>query len=228
MKQTVKLFSLILAVAMLLSACAPAVTPAADPQATTSTAAPVVPQPSTPPAAEPTSAPATPQQIQVTEADQGKNIMLNPGDSLVITLVSNPSTGYAWEVKPVDHAVLALIGEPAFKADSDSLGAPGKTTLNFQTAASGSQALTLLYRRSFEKNAQPLKTFTINVTVSGPATATTSSASIPNPASENCVKQGYKSEVRTAADRSQYGVCKFPDGSECEEWAYFRGNCKAR
>ncbi|MEW6030680.1 MAG: DUF333 domain-containing protein [Chloroflexota bacterium] len=48
---------------------------------------------------------------------------------------------------------------------------------------------------------------------------------LANPASAYCVEQGYKSEIRTAADGSQSGVCIFPDGSECDEWAYFRGEC---
>ena len=40
-----------------------------------------------------------------------------------------------------------------------------------------------------------------------------------------CVEQGFKSEIRTAADGSQSGVCIFPDGSECDEWAYFHSEC---
>jgi putative hemolysin len=46
-----------------------------------------------------------------------------------------------------------------------------------------------------------------------------------NPASVYCEEQGYKSEIRTAADGSQSGACIFPDGSECDEWAFFRGEC---
>ena len=50
-------------------------------------------------------------------------------------------------------------------------------------------------------------------------------ANMPNPASAYCVDQGFRSEIRTATDGSQSGVCIFPDGSECDEWAYFRGEC---
>jgi hypothetical protein len=50
-------------------------------------------------------------------------------------------------------------------------------------------------------------------------------ANLPNPAAVYCVEQGFQSEIRTAADGSQAGVCIFPDGSECDEWAYFRGQC---
>jgi inhibitor of cysteine peptidase len=48
---------------------------------------------------------------------------------------------------------------------------------------------------------------------------------LPNPASQFCEDQGNKVEIRTAADGSQTGYCLFPDGSECEEWAFYRGEC---
>jgi hypothetical protein len=48
---------------------------------------------------------------------------------------------------------------------------------------------------------------------------------MPNPASVYCEKNGYTLEIRTAADGSQSGVCVFPDGSSCDEWAYYRGEC---
>jgi putative hemolysin len=50
-------------------------------------------------------------------------------------------------------------------------------------------------------------------------------ARMPNPASVYCAQQGNKLEISTAADGSQNGICIFPDGSTCDEWAYFRGEC---
>ena len=50
-------------------------------------------------------------------------------------------------------------------------------------------------------------------------------ADMPNPASVYCVEQGYRTEIRTAADGSQSGVCIFPDGSECDEWSFYRKEC---
>ena len=55
--------------------------------------------------------------------------------------------------------------------------------------------------------------------------ALTPSVEIPNPAAKYCVDQGFKVEMRTKDDGSQFEVCKFPDGNECDEWAYFRGQC---
>lgn len=65
-----------------------------------------------------------------------------------------------------------------------------------------------------------------------PATAPAEEASeepvagLANPASVYCQEQGGTVEIRTDAEGGQYGVCIFDDGSECEEWAYFRGECQ--
>ncbi|MCL4562050.1 MAG: DUF333 domain-containing protein, partial [Chloroflexi bacterium] len=50
-------------------------------------------------------------------------------------------------------------------------------------------------------------------------------ANMTNPASVYCEQQGNKLEIRTAADGSQSGICVFPGGSTCDEWAYFRREC---
>jgi hypothetical protein len=46
-----------------------------------------------------------------------------------------------------------------------------------------------------------------------------------NPASEYCIEEGGTIEIRTAEDGSQTGYCIFPDGTECEEWEFFEGEC---
>ena len=50
---------------------------------------------------------------------------------------------------------------------------------------------------------------------------------LPNPASARCEEEGHKIEIRSLEDGSQYGVCVFKD-SECDEWQYFRGECKPK
>ena len=51
-------------------------------------------------------------------------------------------------------------------------------------------------------------------------------ANMPNPASVFCEENGGILKIVTASDGSQGGVCTFSDGSTCDEWAYFRGECK--
>ena len=47
-----------------------------------------------------------------------------------------------------------------------------------------------------------------------------------NPASEFCVKQGGKSEIKKDKDGGEYGVCHLPNGTVVEEWEYFRQHNK--
>ncbi len=58
-----------------------------------------------------------------------------------------------------------------------------------------------------------------------PVVQPTAQPGLPNPASVYCQEQGGRLEIRTDADGGQAGYCVFPDGSECEEWAFFRGEC---
>jgi len=44
---------------------------------------------------------------------------------------------------------------------------------------------------------------------------------IPNPSAWYCILQGYEYEIRTDEQGGQYGVCVFPDGSECSTWHYY-------
>ena len=45
-----------------------------------------------------------------------------------------------------------------------------------------------------------------------------------NPASEFCVKQGGKLEMKKDKDGGEYALCHLPDGSVVEEWEYFRSH----
>ncbi|WP_075061020.1 DUF333 domain-containing protein [Ornatilinea apprima] len=50
-------------------------------------------------------------------------------------------------------------------------------------------------------------------------------AQLPNPASENCTKQGGTLSIEERGELGQIGVCYFEDNRQCEEWALLRGDC---
>jgi Tol biopolymer transport system component/putative hemolysin len=58
------------------------------------------------------------------------------------------------------------------------------------------------------------------------ASPTGAAAGMPNPASKFCEDKGYQVAIRDEAG-GQVGYCIFPDGTECEEWAFYRGECAA-
>lgn len=49
---------------------------------------------------------------------------------------------------------------------------------------------------------------------------------IANPASVYCEEQGGTVDIRTDESGNQIGYCVFEDGTEVEEWAYYRGEAE--
>jgi putative hemolysin len=47
---------------------------------------------------------------------------------------------------------------------------------------------------------------------------------LPNPASVYCAELGFESKIVDEPE-GQVGMCVFPDGTECEEWSFFEGEC---
>lgn len=50
------------------------------------------------------------------------------------------------------------------------------------------------------------------------------SPQLANPATTHCLEQGGESEL-IRDDGGQSRLCTFPDGSQCDEWRYFREEC---
>jgi len=48
---------------------------------------------------------------------------------------------------------------------------------------------------------------------------------VPDPAAVYCTQLGYQYDIREDEEGNQYGVCIFPDGSECDAWDFFEGKC---
>jgi inhibitor of cysteine peptidase len=97
--------------------------------------------------------------------DNGREIILQKGQTLTIKLEGNPTTGYSWEVVESEGAILQQVGEPEFEAESDLLGAPGTHILHFNAVGTGQMELKLVYQRPWETDVEPLETFTVHVTV---------------------------------------------------------------
>jgi len=53
----------------------------------------------------------------------------------------------------------------------------------------------------------------------------TEKTQVANPASVYCEEQGGTLEIKTNEDGSQTGYCTLSDGTICEEWAFYRGEC---
>jgi len=105
------------------------------------------------------------KEVKLDASANGRQVELQKGQTLVITLESNPTTGFMWEVVELDESILRLMGEAEFKAESKALGAPGVEILRFQAVNTGQTALELVYHRPWEEGEEPLETFSLQVVV---------------------------------------------------------------
>jgi inhibitor of cysteine peptidase len=106
-----------------------------------------------------------PGVVIVTAADNGKQVSLRVGNTLIVRLESNPSTGYGWAPTGTVPDCLTQQGEGSFESGSTgAVGAPGTQSLMFFAAQPGSGTLSLAYARPWE-NTQPANTFSAQVDV---------------------------------------------------------------
>ena len=105
------------------------------------------------------------KEVNLDADDNGNQVELKTGQTLVISLEGNPTTGYTWQVAELDEAVLRQVGEMEFEPDTGNVGAGGLQTLRFETVNSGKTSLDLVYHRSWEEDEQPVDTFYVQVVV---------------------------------------------------------------
>lgn len=110
-------------------------------------------------------------EVNLTEKDNGSTVTVRPGTSIVVTLPSNPSTGFGWyaateryplgrpevrTVKPlIDSLTPGLVGAPVIET----------RTYRITPAMAGSHRVYLEYKRPWEQNVQPSKVFFFDVNV---------------------------------------------------------------
>jgi inhibitor of cysteine peptidase len=100
----------------------------------------------------------------LTEADCGKTIPLKSQEEVMVSLPSNPTTGYGWAMveEGKDAAVVVVSKEFRTSASpSGSVGAGGVELFRLRLLKAGRFTVTFVYRRSWEKEREPERVFRI-------------------------------------------------------------------
>jgi inhibitor of cysteine peptidase len=104
--------------------------------------------------------------VTVTAADSGTTVALQRGDTLVLELEANPTTGFQWEVASVDAAILEQQGDPEFESsEPGKVGSGGKLIFRFRAKESGTTTLEMVYHRAWDKETPPLQTFELSAVI---------------------------------------------------------------
>ncbi len=95
------------------------------------------------------------------EEDNGKILSASPGDSIVLVLPENPSTGYRWEMETTGGIV--PVSDSFFPSDTGLTGAPGTHLWQFMVKGSGFQKIIGTYRRPWVPVSGGEKKFVLHI-----------------------------------------------------------------
>lgn len=103
--------------------------------------------------------------ITLTEADQGKTVTLRPGQSLVVQLAENPTTGFRWVLAQGNEEIVALRDSNYVMAAGAGIGGGGQRTFTFEASKPGSVQLQLKLWREWEGESSVLQRFSVTLEV---------------------------------------------------------------
>ena len=91
-------------------------------------------------------------------SDPAKPIEVVVGQGFTITLNSNATTGYQWQLaKPLDNSIVELMGNEYLAPRTRLVGAGGKEIWKFKAIGKGKTAIAMKYVRSWEKDIPPIE-----------------------------------------------------------------------
>lgn len=88
--------------------------------------------------------------IHLKKKDDGITVEIEQGDTIIISLKSNPTTGCSWHVLEIEASILKA-GKKEFQPHSSLLGASGMEILCFKGLRFGDTKLVLGYLRPWGK-----------------------------------------------------------------------------
>lgn len=103
-----------------------------------------------------------------TMSDNNSDISVELGGTFGISLESNPTTGYGWNITEYDHSILELVNtsyESAKNQTPPVVGAGGSQNWTFEGSKAGETTLKLVYLRSWEGEDSAVNEYLLHITV---------------------------------------------------------------
>lgn len=121
-------------------------------------------------------APAMKTEVPVTvtcdqftkQANIVQDISVKMGNRVVVTICSNPTTGFQWPEK-AQIGNLKVLEQKGYKflapASTGMVGAPGNSVWTFEAMGPGTSTVYVEYSRNWQGGEKAVQTFKLNVTV---------------------------------------------------------------
>lgn len=106
-----------------------------------------------------------PSSVSVND-DSSCPLTLKRGQTLIVSLPSNPATGYRWALRDVSAEQLKSLGPEVYSSPkSDLIGGDGLSTWRFEAVEAGGGRLYLTYQRPWEADVEPAGLFDCRIDV---------------------------------------------------------------
>jgi inhibitor of cysteine peptidase len=105
--------------------------------------------------------------ITLTIGDNGKTIEVKAGDTLVIRLDENPTTGYRWAVERGGEGFFDPPSAEFIRDPDAKTGAGGSRIFTFHALKPGKTSLALKYWRAWQGESSVSSRFDVDVLVTG-------------------------------------------------------------
>jgi len=108
-------------------------------------------------------------QVFIDKSKDGQTIEVAAGCLVTITLESNATTGFRWELaEPIDEEMLALIDSKYTTVededkDEPAAGAGGTEEWTFETLRPGDTTISMAYSRPWEGGEKGVETFNVTI-----------------------------------------------------------------
>jgi inhibitor of cysteine peptidase len=106
------------------------------------------------------------KQVSADDSSSGKQIDIAIGGTLTVTLDSNQTTGFSWELKEIgDTNILQKMDSKYVAPTSNMVGAGGKEVWNFKALKGGTTTLSMDYSQPWAGGQKDVKSFNLTVAV---------------------------------------------------------------
>ncbi len=104
-------------------------------------------------------------ELIVDESASGTEVKLAIGESVIVKLASNPSTGFQWELAELtDETVLKQTNQLfSIEGTDPPPGTPGKESWVFEAIGAGTSTISMEYSRPWEGGEKAVEIFTLTV-----------------------------------------------------------------
>ena len=110
----------------------------------------------------------TPTEVRLNQGDNGKTVKVGVGGTVVLTLESNPTTGFSWtKVDQVDKSILKLERNDYRQNANPAgmVGVGGRATITYRALKPGKAKIDLTYMQPWEPDSEFNTNYTVTVEV---------------------------------------------------------------